>query len=65
MASKRETIVENVDGLSAKELILKIESQCEKESIDLEDCTIEMLEGSIRIESNEKYWPDDGGILNT
>ena len=65
MASKRETIVENVDGLSAKELILKIESQCEKESIDLEDCTIEMLEGSIRIESNEKYWPDDGGIWNT
>ena len=65
MVSKRKTVIDNIEKLSAKSLILKIESQCEKELIDLDDCSIEILDGSIKIESNQHYWPDEGGMWIT
>ena len=62
---KRETIIENVEKLSANELISKILENCENEGIDTQDYTIEITEGSLKIVSNDVYWPDDNGMWKT
>lgn len=56
---KRKTIIENINDLTAQQIIEKIENQCSESSIDKDNCSIEVVDGNLEISSNEEYWPDE------